>query len=868
MTHAQIIRFGLMAATALAGVPAIAQEAQPSDDAMVSSHSDRFADEIVVTARKKAETLLDVPLAIRAFETEQIQREGLRQVEDLARKIPGLTYDLGGFLNDTRPALRGMQAERGRPSVAVLIDGQDLSGENLAIAGGGASLNTALFDLERIEVVKGPQSTFYGRNAFSGAINYISKAPDPGKLSGRLGGEAGNGGLWAMEGSLNLPIVEGKAAIRLNVGVKNRDGFYRNPVTNARVGSFRSEGFGAQAFFEPVDDLTVIVRFQHSEERMNEAPTAFIGSNTRVPAPGAFFGPAPGAPATIPCPPAIGGLSPTQQAQCTRGTFIGTIAARENNLQLSPNPLTGRAFEGMQMSQDIASAEVKLDKDWGLLSYRFGWRQTTSNIVQDGDYSNFPAPPGLVLSISALQDLRNRTEQFDHEIRYRKTFGRFDLMLGAQRYTEQASLINAAQFWLRNPQSPLAGPPFNLATAPNPNFAFPVFNGRNTSYWGVYGSLGVDVTDRFKLTADVRWNRDDITYNISGWRNQDVTLSRLTPVCLPGFANGAQFSPQAPATSPPPGVVVACPRTDGLVSSKVTPRFTAEWKANDETLLYASWARGFKPGGFNTNEIVELAGQGYRPEFVDAYEVGVKSALFDRKLFVTLAGYYNDYTDQQIGVQNTNVTPGGQTITTAGIVNAGKVSIYGVEADFDLRISRELRFGMNYAWTRARFDSFVQGPPPGSAAAAFAACGVPIGQTSSDQNRAEAGNLCGDFSNNAVGRTPEHALNFNLEFRRPFRSDGSDWFLSADARYRSKRFVDESNLAVMPEFWRLGASAGIDFGSLTFVAFIDNILDNRQIESTIRNVDFGQPEGFAPGRGFIAYLPNPRNFGARVNWKF
>ncbi len=865
MGYSTAIRAALLATAGLLALPGYA--ADNSAGAAPEAGASIFGGDIVVTARKKAEALQDVPLAIRALDSAAIQREGLRQVEDLARQVPGLTYDLGGFLNDTRPALRGMQAERGRPSVAVLLDNQDLSGENLSIAGGGASLNTALFDLERIEVVKGPQSTLYGRNAFAGAINYVSRDPSM-ELEGRVGGEVGNGGVWALEGAINAPIVADKIAVRLNAGIKNRDGYYRNPVTDARLGSFRSEGFGAAVLLKPHEDVRIVARYLHSKERMSEAATAFFGANTRLPAPGARYAPVPGAPAVIPCPPALGGLTPPQQVNCTRGTLVGAISASETDVQLSPDPFTGKAFEGMRMTQDLVSVNASWDTDWGTLSYRFGWIDNESRLQQDGDYSNFAAPPGLVLSLSALQDLEYHNRRIDNELRLRRTFGNVDIMVGGQILTEDSSLINAAQFWLRSPTSPLAGPPFRLSTAPSADLLYPVTNARDTTYYGVYGSIGWAITDQFRLTADMRWNYDSIVYNIPGWRSQDVTLSKLRPVCLPQFQNGATFSPTAPTTTPPPGVVAACARTARLKSEKLTPRFTAEYRAGDEVLLYASFAQGFKPGGFNTNEIVDFTDQGYQPEKVNAYEFGVKSNLFDRSLTLNADVYYNDYTDQQIGVQNTNVSPTGQTVTTAGIVNAGKVRILGFEADIDWRVSDRLRFGLGYAYTRSKFDSYIQGPPPGSTAATFDECGVPQGQTSSDQNRAEAGNICADFSGNWVGKSPRHALNLSAEYRQPFGGDRDSWFVEANGLYRSKRYTDESNLAYLPDYWRFGARAGVDWQGLSLTAYVDNIFDNKRIESAQRNVDFGRPEGFAPGRGFTAYLPNPRTFGLRAAYRF
>lgn len=854
----RVARWLLSAGVLAVAAPVLAADAERMEP--------EFAD-IIVTARKRAEALQDVPLAIRAFEEGVIQREGLRNVEDVTRLVPGLTFDMGGFLNDTRPAVRGMQAERGRPSVAVLIDGQDLSGENLSIAGGGASLNASLFDLERIEVVKGPQSVLYGRNAFAGAINYITRDPQ-GQWEGRVNGELAEGGLKAIEGAINVPILADRIALRVNGAYKERDGFYRNPVTGARVGGMRSEGVSLALLVKPWEDVKIVGRWIHSKERATEMATAFLGSNVRLPAPGARYSAVPGAPATIPCPDNPATLPPPAQAQCTRGTLVGPIRASEADLQLSPDPFTGRPFEGLRLTQDIVSVNASWDADWGSLSYRLGYLDNHSTIVQDGDYSTYPAPPGMVLSLNALQDLTYANTAWDHELRLFRRFGPVDVMVGAQLFTEESSLVNAAQFWLRNPNSPLAGPPFNLATAPRANFQFPVVNTRETDYYGVYGSLGWDITEDFRLTADIRWNYDDIRYTIPGWRSQDVTLSNLRPVCLPQFANGAVFSPQNPAGTPPPGVVAACPRTATLKYEKLTPRFTAEWRAAEDVLLYASWARGFKPGGFNTNEIVEFTGQGYQPERVTAYELGVKSALFDRRLILNADIYYNDYKDQQIGVQNTNISQTGQVITTAGIVNAGKVQILGVEVDLDWRVTDMLRFGVGYAFTRSKFDEFIQGPPPGSPATAFEQCGVPFGQTSSDQNRAEAGNICADFSGNLVGKSPRHALNLSGEFRMPFGAERDSWFIGANARYRSRRFTDESNLAFLPEYWRVDLRAGVEWRNLSLTAYVDNVFDDRTIESSQRNVDFGRPEGFAPGRGFLAYLPNPRTFGVRAGWRF
>ena len=826
---------------------------------------DKSPDEIIVTARKKAESLQSVPLAIKAFTEEAIEREGIREIEDIARKTPGLTFDIGGFPNDTRPALRGMQAERGRPSVAVLLDGQDLTGENLSIAGGTASLNGALFDIERIEVVKGPQSTLYGRNAFAGAINYVSNDPKA-ELEGKFGGEVGNGGLTVLQGMVNVPLGS-MVGLRLTASRRETDGFYTNPVNGGKLGAERNDNVGAAVLIQASDDLKVIARYRHSKDTSSDSPTAFIAANTRLTAPGSFYSVAPGAPSTIPCPATITALTPAQQANCTRGTVVGPITAGESNIQMGNNPITGKPPFGMRMNQNLGSLDVTWVQEWGTLSYRLGILDNASDIEQDGDFTNFAGPPGAVLSLSVLQSLHYENSHTDHEVRYQKDWKTVSAMLGAQKFTEDSSLINSAQFWLRNPASTLAGPPFLLATAPLAVATFPVVNSRDTHYTGLFGGISWQATDQFKVSAEARYNRDKIDYTMPGFRRQDVSLSRLTPACLPQFANGATFSATAPATTPPPGVVAACPRTASLKYNEVTPRGTIEFKPAEGKLIYGSVSKGFKPGGFNTNEVFDFTGQGYRPEKVIAYELGTKTSWLDRTLIINADIYYNDYTDQQIGVQNSLTSPTGQVVTTAGIVNAGKVEVKGFEADVDWRATENLRLSIGYAYTDAEFKEYVQGPPPGSAAAAFTACGVPAGQTSSDQNRAEAGNACADFSGKKVGKSPKHAINLSAAWRQDFSTKGS-WFVEGSAMYRSKRFLDEANLAYLGSYWRAGARAGVEFDAFSFTGYVENIFDNRDIESTQRLIDFGRPEGFAPGRGYIAYLPHPRTYGIRGEWRF
>ncbi|HMA98491.1 MAG TPA: hypothetical protein VKO38_03425, partial [Wenzhouxiangella sp.] len=136
------------------------------------------------------------------------------------------------------------------------------------------------------------------------------------------------------------------------------------------------------------------------------------------------------------------------------------------------------------------------------------------------------------------------------------------------------------------------------------------------------------------------------------------------------------------------------------------------------------------------------------------------------------------------------------------------------------------------------------------------------------QIRAEAGNACADFSGNRVPKNPKHAVNFGALYRAPLGQSGNSWFIELDGLYRSKRYLSEANLAWMPSYTNFEFRGGVDLGRFSVIAFVDNLTDADSIRSAQRNVDPGNPEGFAPGRAAIAYLPEPRTFGLRLIYRF
>ena len=863
-------RLGLCCLAVAVGA-ALPAHAQPDESGDLSNESvvfdaDEVEDRIIVTARRIEEIEATVPLSISVIDEEEILRTGVSDLSDVARRTPGMTFDIGGFPNDTRPAIRGMQAERGRPSVAIMLDGLDLSGENLAIAGGGAGVAPDLIDLERIEVVKGPQTTLYGRNAFAGAVNYVSRKPSD-RLEGRLIVEAGEYGHRRAVGMVGGPIVDGLMSYRINAAFRESDGFWTNPVNGGPLGAERFEGFAAAVRFTPGNNWDITLRYQTSSTDNSDSPTAQIPANVRLPVPdGTFSAGPPGSPA-LPCPPDLAGQPAAVVNACTRGTVAGPIRAGIGDVQMGFNEETGEPPRGLDLDQDLFTIDANWRTDFGNLRYTFGWIDNQSFIETDGDFTDFDAPPGPVFSLSALNQLDYADTRVDHNLFWTETFDRVSVLLGVQYLEEESTLVNSSKFWLRNPNSPLAGPPFFLAARQTSN-EFPVRISRDTEYTALFGSVNWRITDSVRLGLEARYNRDTIDFEVSGWALQDVSLRGLEPVCLPGIPQGAIFQGVPGPNVPPPGTVQACPQAASLSYREWTPRVTLDWDVTDSIMLYANAARGYKPGGFNVNELIDFSEQGYDPEFVDAYEVGIKSHWRALQLIVDAALFYNDYTDQQIGVQVNQSGAGDTIVAVPGIANAGAVRTRGFEVTADWFPTDRLNLSFGYAYTDATFRQFAQGPSPAVGPGSFAACGVREGQTSSPQLRAEAGNACADFSGNRVAKNPKHAVNFGALYRAPLARTGNDWFVEVTGMYRSRRFVDDANLTWTPSYSMFDVRAGIDFERFTLMGFIDNVTNNDTIRSAQRNIDPGRPEGFAPGRAIIAYLPEPRVAGVRLIYRF
>ncbi len=786
-------------------------------------------EEVLVTARKIEESADRVSASIAVIDRKQLDERGVRELPDVLRIVPGLSYEFGGWPTDQRASVRGLQSERGRPSVAVLIDGLDLSSENLYVFGGGATLNTRLLDVERVEVVKGPQTVLYGRNAFGGAINYISRRPNHDNFNLDLRGDVGDAERADFEVGLGGPLPDERFAWRVFVASHEVDGYYENPRTGGLLGASESMAGSLALSVKPNDALAIVGRYQYSDDAATQPPQVYIAPNVRVPVPGATL-----TPMGAPCP--IGNVA----TPCGRGVFDGVIAADERQLQLSPNQLTGDDFPGYNAEQEFASLRLDWDTNLGTLTVLAGWLRSDSDSYLDGDFADYAPtlpPPNVQVGFASRELFA--AEHASQELRYAWEHGPWSGLLGALHYDETYRLLNLDEFYLLNPNSPLRFPSAQFPNGINARLratpAFPLTVTRDTRHWSAFFRIGYRLSDAWQLTLAGRHSDDTITYSQNGFTRQNVSLFNQVPAC-----------PAPPMGSSNCGIAAQ------VDSTEFTPQVTIEHVARDllggaldSIVTYVSYGEAFKPAGYNTNEITSYDGQRYDPEQLEAWELGARSVWLERRLRLNGALFYQDYSDQQVGTQR---LPPGVVIPVSGITNAAKVESYGAELEAKFQATPNLDLALGYAWTRARFVDFVYGAD---------------GRVASTQQQAESQTLNGNFSGNEVGRNAPHSANAAARYQFAAPWSKARWVIEADAQYRSRRFVDEANLAELPSYTLTNVRAGLEAERWSVLLYVDNVLDEDAIQTAQRYIDVGTPDNFVPRRSYLALLPKPRTWGVR-----
>ena len=557
-------------------------------------------EEVVVTAQKREESLQEVPISVVAFTGDNLNELGVQNSEDVMNLVPNASLQAQGGSKQNF-FIRGVGTSDFHINVVSAVG---IYLDDIAL-NAPTALTFSTFDLERVEVMRGPQNTLLGRNTTGGAVNYLSRKPDvDAGLNGYLRGGYGRHDQIDLEGAVGLPLGE-NAAARIAFVNNMRDGTYNNPTLGINEGSHSRQAGRAQLLLQPADEMELLFNFHGGMSRDNPTPFKSVGLQD------------PNDPSAR-CAVPESDLIPQNNPNCVDSsgfshqfddwdTAYGNMEFKEDvdswGTSLKASWDTGPITLTSVTAYDSYEIEYKEDSD--------GSPSTIFNFYQQGDYEQWS------------QELRLQSDD-DQSLRW---------ILGFYYFNEDARYSTA----LRINWAILA--PGNFNVLPNTQV-----NQDNEVYSG-YGQLEFDMQDNLTATVGFRWtNETKKGSNTGSIRCSGVGGPPFCPQLSAHAFLGYDLIPTLPGVFFPPT------ETFDAEYEEWGARFALDWQASDDVLVYGSISRGFKGGGFSLAPFALWTGtatDSVDPEILWAYEIGFKSTLMDGALQLNAAGFYYDWTDLQ-----------------------------------------------------------------------------------------------------------------------------------------------------------------------------------------------------------------------------
>jgi iron complex outermembrane receptor protein len=779
-----------LAAMTLAGT-AQAQEA-PAEDA-----SEGLQD-IIVTAQRREESLQRAAIAVDVVQGDELSKAGVTDVTTLGNLTPALTVEPSstGNLLFVRGVGNFTLVPTSDPAIAFNYDG--------VYIGRPTSTSGAFFDLDRIEVLKGPQGTLYGRNATGGAINVIPTRPKPGEFSGYATASYASYENIFVEGAINAPMGE-NGAIRVSGALQDRNGYYKDGTADDQTQALR-----VQMLAELTPELTVRFAGDYFHQGGAGASVTYLGRYQYAGSVAGYVF----VPSNL---PRSEGLY-TPAAQAFRRTGSAGPAGR-NLTDLAPYPFRDNNFYGV-------NAEIAWESEIGTLTLIPAFR------VSQLDY--------LADAAAFIARTRETDEQFSLEARFAgNRIGIFDYTLGALYYDETIDVKNGGIF--------IAA----LASISKSKLT--------TKSLAPFGRLTANVTDRLRIVGGVRYTRDRKTYHDRGTSGTIVCqiVTPAGPSCpnaplFPYVDSFSQLPFPFPAAGGPPAVpvgggaiVVRSERNQNnrLTNSRMTWRAAIEFDLAPRSLVYASVETGFRSGGFSS----ALGFETYDPEYITAYTIGSKNRLFDNRLQLNIEGFYWKYRDQQVNFVGLDLA--GRTANQTR--NIGSSTIKGVEVESAFLVTPTTLLSANVQYLDTTTKSFVYStgntvPPP------LTGCAV-------RPNSATLVNV--DCSGFPAYNSPKWTV--NLSAQQTIEVGDYGLTFSVDTQYKTKRYISFQYLPQQLEGSTWSSNAQISFGpsdgQWSIAGFVRNIENDRtptfQTLAPVTNF-------------LVASTTAPRTYGVRASVKF
>ena len=752
--------------------------------AVDSAQAQPTLEEITVTARRREENLMQVPVAVTAVTSAVIEDRGLRNIIELAEFTPGLFSQVAGNgrvdRSSRRLTFRGLSVANG----AVFIDGAPYTGS-------GAPDVT---DVERVEVLKGPQSVFFGRATYSGAVNYVTKAPTD-EFSGRISVDAYKFSGWDTSLSVSGPLVEDKVGIRVRARGYSFGGQYRSGVDpSLRMGAQDTRSMSGALTATPTDNLTVSAFYSFTYDDDGVPIAAAIKTAGGTPILNCNLG---GTGGTWWCGelPKVTAFTP---ANISVYATMDPFTAREllSNVRGYPVPFRADWNDHFGIRRKVSNGSLKFDYDldsgWAvnsILAYNHTKQQ--NNIDQhyrDGSQIVNPFRPATPAALAAACAAPANTPA--NQPCFTQQFVQLSLV------QQNINVDWSAEFRISSPQDNQLRGTFGAShfRSDNPggsNYGFQQA-GRltqpstktGTRTPAVFGGLYYDFTDDLTLSVEARYQWDKV-------RQQQK---------FPAFG----------------------PKFAGTFKS-FSPRVTLDYQIDDESMMYATFARGYRPGGFNTtlvglpaSVLAQIATLGsnttFKQEKLDNYELGHKATWMDGRLRMVAAVYYMPWRNGQVVNTQFFTRPDGSTGSATVTQNIGRVNLKGIELEADLAVTEEFSVSGTVDLNRNTVKNYVCTPD----------CVRIRNSTNVNGNR--------------LDQAPSIAFTVSPVYRADLVGDW-DWSARVDYRYRGKIYFDLTNTGWLSPRSLVNARTGISRDNLRIDFYVNNLFNDRHLTEAIRGND-------------------------------
>lgn len=843
--------------------------AQTADAPTQTATEDNALGEIIVTAQRRSESLQKVPLAVSAFDSKALEAKGLTNLNNLSAAVsPGVVVtQFAGTPSTLAFNIRG--AYSSDPGIGLAEQGVAVYADGVPL-GRASGTGIELGDIERIELLRGPQGTLFGRNAEGGAVQFVTKRPT-GEFGGKVEAGIGNYNSKRVLAQVELPKFA-NISVKLAGLINKRDGFTNNvglrsgidtlsptaalPITSLNpskgsntqnLGLQDQRGFRVGVLWEPTPDFNAYYTYDYSDLDYTIMYSARTGG--RVPSSAAFCNPtSPFFGVTCPGqdlagiaagnPTALGNLGAFIGANVYRGTQTGEadIVPKYTKVPLF-TPLDNSKVRGHGLTLDWhASDSLEFKSISGLRFLKenngsnLGLSQVFVQTIPTSLFGTPVAPAGSIIGYTGTYAAATIDQkQFSQELQAIGDFGDLKVTAGLFYYYERVIDTRSSFFTIgyqlnetASAARPIAVNPFDLSGVSSvdglPN-SFQRYLGIAHSYaaysQATYAPSSV-LDGRLSLTAGLRYTRDKKEF------------TRLRAAAGSGGSAQAVFD-----------------------QDRFDPAFTVAFQANPDLNVYGRYARAYRAGGTGIRN--KLALTTYKPEVNTTFEIGLKSQLFDNHVRFNLAAYHSTIKDAQVSFQNSAVDPSStDTINVTG----GDVKIRGVEVELNWAATRELSFNLGYSYMSPKLTGFVSGP-------------IDLGN----------GNT-GTFSAPLVYApyVPENQLTVGADYLRPIGDGDVKLFAHAEYNYMSSQhndpvsklsqFVREPLRSLSQANARIGLR-DIPLGGTTMDLTVwgNNIFDKRDIGYgyEIGATDFT----IRPGEeGGAAYGTNPRTYGVQAKIQF